>query len=97
MQGEGKHWNTDACKKTHTHAHTWHTNTRRHHPEVVHDWEVIKEAQRSVKVKGETSRGQRLRRDISTPGSGVCVCLCVQECVFIVFVLHYFYIQLRLC
>lgn len=61
---EGKHAGgeetlyTYARKYTHTHACTYtpHKHTHKHHhPEVLHDWEVIKEAQRSVKVKGQRS------------------------------------------
>lgn len=40
---------------THTGMHIHHTNTHRCHQEVFNDWSVIKEAQRSVKVKGHRS------------------------------------------
>lgn len=97
MQGRG-----DTCTlihaNTHTHARTHaHTNTHTHHPEVVYDWEVIKEAQRSVKVKGERSNqpgevNHRLRegQHLHTWLWAVCVC---RECVCgrVRFsVLHYF-------
>lgn len=80
MQGRGDtctliHANTH----THTHACTYeHTHT--HHPEVVYDWEVIKEAQRSVKVKGERSNqpgevNQRQRGTASPHLALGCVCV----------------------
>lgn len=57
IQEERKHFTLRRANiHTHMHAHTRHTNTHKHHhPEVLHDWEVIKEAQRSVKVKGQRS------------------------------------------
>lgn len=58
MQEERKHFTLMRANiHTHTHACTYtpHEHTHKHHPEVLHDWEVIKEAQRSVKVKGQRS------------------------------------------
>lgn len=94
--GKGGHLHTNTCKYTHARTHA-HTNTHTHHPEVVYDWEVIKEAQRSVKVKGERSNqpgevNHRLRegQHLHTWLWAVCVC---RECVCgrVRFsVLHYF-------
>lgn len=99
MQGRG-----DTCTlihaNTHTHARTHaHTNTHTHHPEVVYDWEVIKEAQRSVKVKGERSNqpgevNHRLRegQHLHTWLWAVCVCVesvCVGEFVLVCYTTLY--------
>lgn len=62
MQEERKHFYTNERKiYTHMHAHPNHTNTHIHHPEVLNDWVVIKEAQRSVKVKGQRSNQSRVK------------------------------------
>lgn len=57
----GKHIYNNVRKYTHMHGRTNHTDTHKHHPEVLHDWEVIKEAQRSVKVKGQRSNQSRVK------------------------------------
>lgn len=57
----GKHIYSNVRKYTHMHGRTNHTDTHKHHPEVLHDWEVIKEAQRSVKVKGQRSNQSRVK------------------------------------
>lgn len=73
----------DACKEMHTHMQIHSiTNTHRHRPEVVHDGEVIKEAQRSVKLKSETNPGSKPDRETASPHPALGVCLSVfSECV----------------
>lgn len=41
--------------------------THKHHPEVLNGWVVFKEAQRSVKVKGQTNLGSKTERGTATP------------------------------
>lgn len=95
MQGRG-----DTCTLIHanTHTHTcMHIRTHTHHPEVVYDWEVIKEAQRSVKVKGERSNqpgevNQRQRGTASPHLALGCVCVesvCVGEFVLVCYTTLY--------
>lgn len=71
MQGARKHF------YTHMHA----TQTQRNTTwggGGVHEWEDIKEAQRSVKVKGQTNQGSNTERGTASPHLAlVCVCLCV--------------------
>lgn len=85
MQERNAEGNTFTVMHTHTRMHIQYTPYK--HTQTpgwaVHDWEVIKEAQRCVEVKGQTNQGSKTERDsISTPGSVVCVCACVRKRVF---------------
>lgn len=70
------HTFTLVCANTNMFTDIHTIQTHKHHPEVLNGWVVFKEAQKSVNVKGQTNLGSKTERDsISTPGSGVGVCV----------------------
>lgn len=65
-------------QQTQISMHIHNIQTNRHHPEAVDNREVIKGAQRIVKMKGESSLGLKTESGTASPhlALGVCKCAC---------------------